>query len=36
MGNPAEEYSEEQRAVGSPELQRAIDAVWRLILTEGR
>jgi hypothetical protein len=36
MGRAAKEYLDEQRAKASPELQRAIDEIWRQIVAEGR
>lgn len=36
MGAAAKQYLDEQRAAAPPELQRAIDRVWRRILAEGR
>lgn len=36
MGKAAREYLDEQRATASPDLQRAIDRIWRRILAEGR
>jgi hypothetical protein len=35
MGRAAKEYLMEQRAKGSPELQKAIDRIWQRILDEG-
>ncbi|HEX4999239.1 MAG TPA: hypothetical protein VFY29_13515 [Terriglobia bacterium] len=36
MGQSAREYLQDQRAAASPELQRAIDRIWKRILDEGR
>ena len=36
MGKAVKGYLDEQRAKASPELQRAIDAIWRRIVAEGR
>jgi hypothetical protein len=36
MGRAAKEYLDEQRAKASPELQQAIDRIWRRIVDEGR
>ena len=36
MGRAAKPYLDEQRAKASPELQRAIDAIWRQIQDEDR
>ncbi len=36
MGKMAKGYLEEQRARAEPELQRAIDGIWRRILSEDR
>jgi len=35
MGQAAKEYLDEQRAKASPELQKAIDQIWKRILDEG-
>ena len=36
MGKSARVYLDEQRAKAGPELQHAIDAIWRRIVAEGR
>jgi hypothetical protein len=36
MGSAAKPYLDEQRAKASPELQKAIDRVWKQIVAEGR